>query len=257
MSDAICKKQVIILTGAENGIGYHMLTALVADGYRVGAIDIHIDALLKLAGKYPQHLLPIRCSVSDEDQVNQAVQHIFQTWGRIDILVNNACQVVFQPFEDRTLDSIRQDFEVNYFGYLNLIKAVLPIMKSQGSGLIHNVSSGIGITGHSSLAGYTSTKGAVEAVSRTLAYELAPYGITVNLIHPPLTATQSTSAIRFPRELMAKPDMIGKKLARKIESRQSTITPDFYTATYLFFAFHFPMTLGHLFSKISTRLRNR
>jgi len=256
MSDAIHHKQVIILTGAENGIGYHMLSALVADGYRVAAIDIHIEAILQLDKKYPQLLLPIRCSVSDEDQVNDAVQQVFQTWGRIDILVNNACLVVYQPFEERTPDSIRQEFEVNYFGYLNLIRAVLPVMKSQGSGLIHNVSSGIGITGHSSLVGYTSTKGAVEAATRTLAFELAPYGITVNLIHPPLTATQSTSAIGFPPGIMAQPDQIGKKLARKIQSRQSSITPDFYTAIYLFFASHFPVILGRLFSKMSARLGN-
>lgn len=254
-SDAVQNKPVTILTGAENGIGYHMVTSLLAKGYRVGAIDIHISALLQLAEKYP-HLLPVQCDVSEEDQVKIAVDRIFQTWGRIDILVNNACLVVYQRFEDRTVDSIRQEFAVNYFGYLTMIKAVLPIMKKQGSGLIHNVSSGIGITGHSSLLGYTSTKGAVEAASRSLAFELEPYGITVNLIHPPLTATRSTAVIGFPEEIMAHPEQIGDKLARKIESRQPIITPDLYTAMYLFIASHFPMTLGRLFSKMSVHFRN-
>jgi NAD(P)-dependent dehydrogenase (short-subunit alcohol dehydrogenase family) len=257
MSDEGHIKPVIILTGAGNGIGYHMLIALVARGYRVGAIDIQIDSLVELTRKYPNHLLPIQCSVSDEDQVNTAVQRIFQTWSRIDILVNNACLVIYQPFEERTPESIRQEFEVNYFGYLNLIRAVLPVMKSQGSGLIHNVSSGIGITGHSSLLGYTSTKGAVEAATRTLAFELAAYGITVNLIHPPLTATLSTSAFGYPGGILAQPERVGEKLARKIESRQSNITPDFYTAIYLFFATHFPNTLGNLFSIISTHFANK
>jgi NAD(P)-dependent dehydrogenase (short-subunit alcohol dehydrogenase family) len=62
-----------------------------------------------------------------------------------------------------------------------MIKSVLPYMKTQGQGIIHNVSSGVGITGFSGISGYSSTKGAIESFTRTLSFELAPYGISVNL----------------------------------------------------------------------------
>ncbi len=65
----------------------------------------------------------------------------------MDILVNNACLALFTRFEDRSVEDIRREFEVNYFGALNLIREVLPVMKKQGNGVIHNVSSGVGFTG--------------------------------------------------------------------------------------------------------------
>ncbi|MGD2148741.1 MAG: SDR family NAD(P)-dependent oxidoreductase, partial [Anaerolineae bacterium] len=72
---------------------------------------------------------------------------VVQLWGRVDVVVNNACVCVFSPCVDRTSEDMRQESEVHYFGYLNIIDAVLPVMPRQGHGVIHNVSSGLGITG--------------------------------------------------------------------------------------------------------------
>jgi NAD(P)-dependent dehydrogenase (short-subunit alcohol dehydrogenase family) len=101
---------------------------------------------------------------------------------------------------DRTPDDTRREFEVNYFGYLNMIDAVLPVMRQQEHGVIHNLSSGVGITGYPGISGYASTKGAIEALTRTLALEFAPLGITVNLMHPPLTGTTSSAPLCVPPE---------------------------------------------------------
>jgi NADP-dependent 3-hydroxy acid dehydrogenase YdfG len=72
--------------------------------------------------------------VTDEVQVNAAVEAVVQRWGRIDVLVNNACLAIFKPFGERTLEETRREFEVNYFGYLRTIASVLPHMKAQGGG---------------------------------------------------------------------------------------------------------------------------
>ncbi len=242
---------VVIITGANNGIGFHMAAPLPEEGYRVAGLDLSGKNLATLQDTYPDHLLFCRCDVTDEVQVGAAVDAIVQKWGRIDVLVNNACLCIFSPFEEKSLEQTRQEFEVNYFGYVRTIAAVLPQMKAQGGGIIHNVSSGVGITGFPGIYGYASTKGAIEALTRTLALELARYSICVNLMHPPLTNTKSASPLGIPLQAMADPADVGRRLAKKILSTKSVITPDFQTAAYLFFARRFPDAVGRLFGKMA------
>ncbi len=242
---------VVIVTGAGKGIGLHMTAALLEDGYRVAGLDMSLGCLQVLEEGYRESLLALRCDVTDDAQVQQAVSAVVDAWGRIDVLVNNACLALFRPFEARSLGDTRREFEVNYFGYLRTIVAALPHMKAQGGGIIHNVSSGVGLTGFPGLSGYASTKGAIEALTRTLALELQPLGITVNLIHPPLTDTESARPLGIPAQAMADPAQVGRALARKIFSTRPVVTPDFRTAAYLFFARRHPEVLGRLFSKLA------
>ncbi len=246
---------VVIITGANNGIGFHMAAALLEERYRVAGFDLSGENLAALQETYPDRLLFWRCDVTDEAQVEAAVEAVVQRWGRIDVLVNNACLAIFKPFEEKTLEETRREFEVNYFGYVRTIAAVLPQMKTQGGGIIHNVGSGVGITGFPGIYGYVSTKGAIEALTRTLALELARYGICVNLVHPPLTNTRSAAPLGIPPQAMADPADVGRKLAKKILSTKPVITPDFKTAAYLFFARRYPDAVGRLFGKMAERAR--
>ena len=246
---------VVIITGANNGIGFHMAAALLEERYRVAGFDLSGENLAALQETYPNRLLFWRCDVTDEAQVEAAVEAVVQRWGRIDVLVNNACLAIFKPFEEKTLEETRREFEVNYFGYVRTIAAVLPQMKTQGGGIIHNVGSGVGITGFPGIYGYVSTKGAIEALTRTLALELARYGICVNLVHPPLTNTRSAAPLGIPPQAMADPADVGRKLAKKILSTKPVITPDFKTAAYLFFARRYPDAVGRLFGKMAERAR--
>ena len=246
---------VVIITGANNGIGFHMAAALLEERYRVAGFDLSGENLAALQETYPDRLLFWRCDVTDEAQVEAAVEAVVQRWGRIDVLVNNACLAIFKPFEEKTLEETRREFEVNYFGYVRTIAAVLPQMKTQGGGVIHNVGSGVGITGFPGIYGYVSTKGAIEALTRTLALELARYGICVNLVHPPLTNTRSAAPLGIPPQAMADPADVGRKLAKKILSTKPVITPDFKTAAYLFFARRYPDAVGRLFGKMAERAR--
>ncbi len=249
-------KPVILITGADNGIGFHLAASLLEEGYRVAGLDLSGENLATLQETYPDRLLFCRCDVTDEAQVQAAVETVVHKWGWIDVLVNNACLAIFKPFEEKSLEETRREFEVNYFGYVRTIAAVLPQMKAQGGGIIHNVSSGVGITGFPGLTGYASTKGAIEALTRALALELAPYGICVNLVHPPLTNTKSAAPLGVPPQAMADPADVGRKLAKRILSTRPVITPDFRTAAYLFFARQFSDAMGRLLSRVTAKGKN-
>ena len=211
------RSDVILITGANNGIGLGLARALSALGSRVACLD--------LAGDNLPDIWYLRCDVADADQVQASVAAVIAKWGQIDVLVNNACLAVFAPFEQKDLRDTRREFDVNYFGYINTIRAVLPHMKARGAGVIHNFSSTVGLSGFPGIYGYASTKGAVEALSRTLAIEFAPYGITVNVVHPPLTRTKSSAPLGVPPQFMADPFTVGRRLAKKIGSRKPVVTP--------------------------------
>lgn len=242
--------KVILITGADNGIGLAMTQTLLKDGYRVAALDLSTENLESLHAAHPNQFTAQVCDVSKEDQVRAAVEAVIQKWGQVDIVVNNAALAIFKKFEERTLEETRREFDVNYFGYVNVIAAILPHMKTRG-GIIHNMSSGVGITGFSRLPGYTSTKGAIESLTRTLAIEFAPYGIHVNVMHPPLTNTKSASPLGVPTQALADPAVVGRNLAKKIESTKPVVASDLQTAIYLFYAYRYPLFFGRLFSRLS------
>jgi len=247
------KQQIIIVSGANNGIGLALTEMLVSYGHKVAAIDLTGENLTALVQSRPDLCSYYACDVTDPRAVQTSIEAVVTAWGRIDILVNNACLAVFASFEQKSLDETRREFEVNYFGYINIIQAALPVMKVQGNGFIHNVSSGVGLTGFAGLYGCASTKGAIEALTRTLAIEFRPYGIIVNLIHPPLTRTKSASPLGVPEKMMADPKIVGQKLARKIGQRSFSITPDFSTVLGLFANRHIPDFMGNLLVKMTER----
>ncbi len=193
-------REVVVITGADNGIGLAITRELLSSGlYLVGALDLSSGELSGLQSEYPECLRFHICDVTDEAGVGEAVGAIAAEWGKVDVLVNNACLALFGKFEVKRVSDTRKEFEVNYFGAINMIRSVLPYMKAAGQGVIHNISSGVGISGFPGIYGYASTKGAIESLSRTLAIELSPCGITVNLIHPPLTRTRSSSPLGYRR----------------------------------------------------------
>jgi len=245
---------VVIITGANNGIGYYITKSLLENEFRVAGFDLSGENLSALHSRYPARIRYYCCDVTDETLVNRAVVSVIREWHRIDILVNNACFVIFKPFEQKSLDYTRKEFEVNYFGYLKMIKAVLPHMNAQGYGIIHNISSGISFTGFPGIYGYASTKGAIESLTRTLAIELDPFGIAVNLLHPPLTNTKSAASLGIPVQMMRGPADVGHRLAGRIWSTKTNITPDFKTALGLFANRHLSGAIGKLLTKMVRKL---
>lgn len=244
---------VVIVTGANNGIGFYLAKALLEDGYLVAGFDVETDHLDELQKAHSNSLLVCKTDVTKDAEVNGSVQSVIQRWGKIDILVNNACLALFSPFDEKEIEQTRREFEVNVFGYIRMIFAVLLSMKDRGGGIIHNVSSGVGITGFPGIYGYSSSKGAIEALTLSLSFEFEKYGIVVNTIHPPLTNTKSAAPLGIPCEVMEDPAKIGRQLAGKILSTKPVVTPNFKTAVYLCFARWFPHFIGRLMSKMTAK----
>jgi NAD(P)-dependent dehydrogenase (short-subunit alcohol dehydrogenase family) len=256
-NEAKLHKPVIVITGANNGIGFFMASTLLADGYRVAGLDLSGENLIQLQKDHSSDLLFYKCDVTNEQEIKSTVDDIVNKWSQIDVLVNNACIALFAPFEENKLEDTRREFEVNYYGYVRMIQAVLPYMKARKNGIIHNVSSSVGFTGYKGIYGYTSTKGAIEGLTRTLAMELEPYGITVNTMHPTLTNTKSASPLHLPKEAMAKPEDVGRKLAKKIMSKKPVVTGDLTTAIGVSVSQKFPVFMGKMFNRMTDRAKKQ
>lgn len=225
--------RTVLLTGANEGIGYHMLTALADDGYRVAALDTAGDNLRE--NHTANRVRFYECDVTDAVDIEGVVTDVIDRWGRVDILVNNAAVSTFAPFEKQPNADTRRAFEVNFFGYLRMIRAVLPHMRTRGGGIIHNVGSATGDVGHPGLTGYAATKGAINGLTRSLQLELRGTGVSCTLMIPPTTDTRMAAELGYPGWMRADPEAVGRKLASKIESTGPVITPDWQTSLGLFF----------------------
>ena len=226
--------RVVVITGANEGIGYHMLASLLERGYRVAGLDVDGGNLRSLEEAHPDRVRFRECDVTEDEAVEAAIEAVLEEWDRIDILVNNAAVFTFAPFAEQTLADTRREFEVNYFGYVRLIRAVLPHMRARNEGIIHNVSSGAGLVGHPGLSGYASTKGAVEALVRSLRLELRHEDVACTVMHPPLSATRSARELGYPESLLSDPADVGRKLAGKVESTDRVVVADWPTKVGLY-----------------------
>ena len=133
---------------------------------------------------YPDHLIAPALDVTDRSQCEQSVQSALDRYGRIDVVVNNAGFGVYGSLEEAPMEDIRAQFQVNVFGVLHVLKAVLPCLRGQRSGTILNISS---IAGWMSFPGsgvYGSSKFALEGLTESLEAELRPLGIRTILIEP-------------------------------------------------------------------------
>ena len=182
---------VAIVTGASRGIGRAVAEGLAADGYKTILIARSKDALkrvgleivLKLS--LEKSLTPDLCAldVTDEATVQSALKQIVETHGRIDVLVNNAGQWLDGSLDAPT-EQVRTLLDVNVLAPYVLLRAVVPLMKEQGSGYLFNVASRAGTYGFAESGIYCASKFALVGLSDSLYRELAPLGIKVTAICP-------------------------------------------------------------------------
>jgi NAD(P)-dependent dehydrogenase (short-subunit alcohol dehydrogenase family) len=178
--------KVVIVTGAARGIGLACMQVFAQHDYTVIGLDILSDGEKSAKeirkGGAEVHFYP--CDVADEKQVAMVISKVGDLYQRVDVLVNNAGIVLVKPFDEITWDEFRRTTEVNLGGHFLLCKYVLPYMKQQKSGVIINMGSVSGHVGQTDHVMYGATKGAIIAMTRALAWELAPYNIRVNSISP-------------------------------------------------------------------------
>lgn len=191
-------EQTVMVTGGGAGIGRAVAEAFVRQGARVVIVDIRDDARLQeLAAELSTpkaQCIAIRGDVGDFGQMEAIVDRIAADFKRLDVLVNNAGIIRRGSIESVTETDWDQVIRVNLKGTFNCCKAVAGRMISQRSGKIVNISSVAGKTGDiTSAPGYASSKAAIDALTKTLARQLAPYGINVNGVAPHAIETEMSA----------------------------------------------------------------
>ncbi len=185
--------RVAIVTGGGRGIGREIAATLAAEGVKTVVTDVDRDNLTELGELFEENDWEGRqliCDVRDAKRIAEVVDEVTDTYGRIDILVNNAGVLTPGWVESLSEEAWDLSADVNLKGVFLMCKAVIPIMKRQGSGRIINAASFAAIIPSAGSASYAATKAGVHYFTRVLAGELGPWGITVNCYAPGMIPTE-------------------------------------------------------------------
>lgn len=192
------KGKVVVITGASSGLGEATARLLSSQGASLALGARRIDRLRSLADELTRSggkALAVTTDVTQYDQVKKLVDSAVQTYGRIDVMINNAGLMPSSPLERLKIDDWNRMIDVNIKGVLYGIAAALPYMKQQKSGHVINVSS---VAGHKVRPGgavYAATKHAVRIISEGLRQEVKPYNIRTTIISPGAVATELPDSI--------------------------------------------------------------
>lgn len=173
-----------LITGCSSGFGRALAQRVLEAGDNVVLTARNTETVTELAEAYPDTALSVPLDVRNEEQIDSAVDAARQHFGAVDVLVNNAGYGYRAAVEEGEPEAIHDLFDTNYFGAVNMINAVLPLMREQGNGMIINISS---IAAQHSAPGsgyYAASKAALESTSEALRQEVAPLGIRIALVQP-------------------------------------------------------------------------
>lgn len=189
--------KVALVTGASSGIGLATAKALAGQGAQVVAAARRMDRLQTLAAEQA-NIAPFQMDVTKRDQVDAAVAFAVQTFGKLDILINNAGVLDYSPFLDMKEETWDKVIDTNLKGYFYAAQAAARVMAKAKWGRIVNIASiasgGVGV-GYPMLSHYVASKGGIIGLTEALAQELGPMGITVNAIGPGGIETEMTQRI--------------------------------------------------------------
>ncbi len=209
------RDRVVIVTGGGNGIGAAIARAFTQEAARVAILEIEPAGreVAEALGEGPGTALAVQCDVTVAAAVRDAVAAVVDRWGRVDVLVNNAGRFPgIKPTEAITPDEWDASLRVNVTSVFLCSTAVLPVMRTQGRGRIVNLSSIVGRSGAVlTAAPYAAAKAAILGLTRQLAGEWAPHGITVNAVAPGTVATARVLAARTPEATRALAETIPLK----------------------------------------------
>lgn len=173
-----------LITGCSSGFGREIARAALEAGHSVVVTARRPETVQDLVDEFGARAVAVALDVTDSDQIAAAVTAAEDAFGGIDVLVNNAGHGYLSAVEEGNDAEVRRLFDTNYFGAVDMIKAVLPSMRARKSGHIVNISSMTGLVANPPNAYYSSTKFALEALTEALAAEVKPLGIKVTAIEP-------------------------------------------------------------------------
>ncbi|HEV7699250.1 MAG TPA: SDR family oxidoreductase [Pyrinomonadaceae bacterium] len=188
MSDSKSGK-VLLITGAGRGMGTDIAKEALEAGYKVVATGRDTAKVTAAIGA-SDDLLVVKLDVIDAADALGAVKAAVDRFGSIDVLVNNAGNFYAGFFEEISEENFRAQIETNFFGPVNVTRAVLPVMRKQRSGLVVTISSTGGITGQAFVSAYSASKFAVEGWMESIAPEVEPFGIKTMLVEPGFFRTE-------------------------------------------------------------------
>lgn len=212
------KDRVALVTGSARGIGRAVALRLAQEGASVGIMDLKgTEETAQAFSSMGYKAVPLPADVTRYEEVSSAVEKLVEAFGKVDILVNNAGIIVRGHVLDLSLEEWRKVIDVNLHGTFHCCKAVLPYMVKQNYGRIVNITSIAGKVGDITAApAYGTSKGAVNTLTKSLARQLADYGITVNAVAPHAIETDM-SAQWTPEQRKAVIDAIPLKRLGKPE----------------------------------------
>lgn len=177
--------KVWYVTGASQGLGLTLVKKLLDHGYRVAATSRDAHTLSQAVGLIDKdRFLPLAVDLNNLDCIDESIQQTLAAFGRIDVVVNNAGYGMAGTIEEIAEQDIRNIFNVNVLATIDVVKRVLPAMRSQKSGYIINIGSVAGFVGAPGWSVYSATKAAVAAFSEVIALDVKEFGIKVTVVEP-------------------------------------------------------------------------
>ncbi len=178
-----------LITGAARGMGVDLAQAALDAGHSVVATARNADKVTDALGEH-DNLLAVSLDITDPNAARAAVDAAIERFGRIDALVNNAGTFQAGFFEEISDQAYRTQIETNFFGPLNVTRAVLPVMRKQRSGHVITFSSVAGLVGVDFCSAYAASKFALEGWMETLQHDVEPFGITTTIVEPGFFRTE-------------------------------------------------------------------
>jgi len=178
-------KKVWFVTGASKGLGFELVKKLLSEGFQVAATSRTVNSLISAFGEASENFLPLSVNITDNNDVKSAIAKTTAHFGQINVVVNNAGYGQIGTLEELSDEEARENYAVNVFGTLNVIRNAMPYLREQKSGNIFNISSIGGFSGNFPGWGiYCSTKFAVAGFTEALAEEAKDFGIHATVVYP-------------------------------------------------------------------------
>ena len=191
-------QKVAVVTGSSSGIGFETSLTLARNGFLTYATMRNLNKSGNIKSAADKEKLPLKIvqlDVTDDGSVKNAMRSMIAEASRIDVLVNNAGYALNGAFEDVAMEELKAQYETNLFGVTRVTQAALPLMRKQKSGIIVNISAAGGRFGIPGASANVSSKFAIEGLSKSMAYELEPFGIRVVLVEPGVIRTNFVNGI--------------------------------------------------------------